>query len=58
MNAAFLTRILIEILEEFPSNLNSKVYKIPISGFGPKPLSGLLTLGAIHKRRRPIFPIL
>ena len=42
--AAFLTRILIEILEEFPSHLNFKFYKIPIWGFGPKPLSGLLFL--------------
>ena len=39
---AFLTRILIEILEKFSSHLNSKFYKIPISGFGPKTLSGLL----------------
>ena len=45
------TSILIKIVEEFEknsavsysyiSNLNYKFYKIPISGFGPKPLSGI-----------------
>ena len=35
-----------------------KFYKFSISGFGPKPLSDLFTLEAIHKRRRPIFLIL
>ena len=47
-------RILQEFRQEFWSKLlknspviwiqNSKYYKIPISGFGPKPLSGLLYL--------------
>jgi hypothetical protein len=38
LQCAFLTRILIEILEKCTSHLNSKFYKIQISGFGLKPL--------------------